>query len=100
MTPYSHYTFTLTSDPLRVPLAHAFDSRTLIIKVFTFSDIPKSEGGKELSHVQYALCGECIPRVENEELRQTQHSQQEGCHAEEFHELEIEDDAWPKLREV
>jgi len=97
MTPYSHYTFTLTSDPLRVPLPHAFDSRILIIKVFTFTNIPETEGGKELSHVQNALAGERIARIENEELRHAQHSQQEGCHTEEFHELEIEDDAWPEL---
>ena len=100
MAPYSHCTFTLTSEPLRLPLPHAFDPRTLIKKVFTFSDIPESEGGKELSHVQNALAGECIARIENEELRHTQQSQQEGCHAQEFHELEIEDDAWPELGEL
>jgi len=76
MTPYSHYTFTLTSDPLRVPLAHPFDSRTLITKLITFSDIPESEGGKELSHIQNTLAVESIARIENEELRHTQHSQQ------------------------
>jgi hypothetical protein len=100
MTPYSHYTFTLTSEPLRVPLPHAFDPRKLFIKVFTFSDIPESEGGKKLSHVQNALAVESIAIIENEELRHTQQSQQEGCHAQEFHKLEIEDDAWPELGEL
>lgn len=58
MTPYSHFTNILTSDPLRVPLAHAFDSRNIYHEeIITFSDIPKSEGGKELSHVQNALAG-------------------------------------------
>jgi hypothetical protein len=100
MTPYSHYTSTFISDPLRVPLAQALDSRKLIMKLFTFSDIPNSKGGKELSHVQNALGGNCIARIEYQELRYTQHSQQEGCHTEEFHELKIEDDAWPKLGEL
>jgi hypothetical protein len=101
MTPYSHFTNILTSDPLRVPLAHAFDSRNIYHEeIITFSDIPKSEGGKELSHVQNALAGKCATRIKYQELRHAQHSQQECCHAEEFQELEIEDDAWAKLGEL
>ena len=100
MTPNSHYKDTLTSDPLRVPLAHELDPRKSIMKIITFSDIPKSEGGKELSHVQNALAGDGTARIEYQELRHTQHSQHESCNAEKFYKLEIKDDAWSELREL